>query len=226
MASAPQDDDSGTPPEHGRRVNPTRPVMPFALPLGVAAAALLVLLIPLPSGSLSVITTRVLSRVGFAVPGAAGISDVALVILAATTAIAMAWSWRTAIPARAAVASSAVGVGLAYGISETAKLVFRQPRPCGRWASVGACDLADYSFPSNHATLAFGAAFVIALATRTLVVTCAALALASLTALGRLLEGAHYLHDVAAGAVLGTVVPALLAAALLLARRPRARRRE
>ncbi|PRI10251.1 phosphatase PAP2 family protein [Leucobacter massiliensis] len=201
-----------------------RPARVPVVPLGAALLALLVLLIPLSSESLSVVVTRAAMRAGFGVPGATVISDLALLLLAVGTAASLAWAWIRRPATRVVLAAAALGVGIAYVLSESAKLVFQQLRPCGRWEGVGSCELADYSFPSNHATLAFGAVFVIALAVGGFWATAGALVVALLTAVGRLLEGAHYLHDVAAGAVLGTAVPALLVGAVLLIARRRQRK--
>ena len=190
------------------KLSPLR--LPIALPLGVVAIALTVLLLPMPVENLSVAATRSLSRAGFAVPGMIHVSDAALALLAATTLVSLGWSWRTTPRLRPVVVSSAVGVALAYGSSEALKLLVQQERPCGRWPSVGDCDLTDFSFPSNHATLAFGALMTIAWVLDKLSVTVAALLLAMTVAAARILEGAHYLHDVAAGAALGIVLPGII----------------
>ncbi|MDQ1205729.1 membrane-associated phospholipid phosphatase [Microbacterium sp. SORGH_AS 862] len=86
---------------------------------------------------------------------------------------------------------------------------------------MGVCDAADFSLPSNHAALAFAAVVVIAVATRGGWLTLAALLFAFVVAIARMLEGAHYLHDAAAGALIGLPVPAIMAWA---ARRTRPRR--
>lgn len=190
--------------------------LPVALPAGVVAVALALLVLPFPGESLSVVTTHALSRAGFAVPGMTHISDAALALLAAVTLVSLAWSWREHPQFRPVAVSSAVGVALAYGTSEALKLLVQQDRPCGRWPSVGECDLADYSFPSNHATLAFGALMTIALVLDKLSVTIGALILAVMVAAARIFAGAHYLHDVAAGAVLGIVIPGIIGGLMFL----------
>ncbi|MFD5599561.1 phosphatase PAP2 family protein [Leucobacter sp. NPDC058333] len=175
--------------------------------------ALVTVLLPGINGSVSVAVTRMMGAAGFEIPGARYLSDAALVLLAVGVAVAMMWSWRARPHARAVVAATAIGVVLAYGMSELAKLVFQQARPCTVWPGVGECDASDYSFPSNHATLAFGAVCVIAFAGARLWTTLAAIVVAVFVAAGRLLEGAHYLHDVAAAALLGIFMPVLLGVA-------------
>ncbi|MFK4731325.1 phosphatase PAP2 family protein [Agromyces mediolanus] len=103
------------------------------------------------------------------------------------------------------VASAAVP--LAYAASEGIKLLVGQGRPC--WSSGIAADCppaGDWSFPSNHATVAFALAAVIALAAERRVTVWLALVLAIVAASARVLEGVHYAHDVAAGALLGVLV--------------------
>ena len=196
---------------------------PAVLAVGFVAVALAVLLVPLQTESLSVVATRALSRVGFAIPGMVYVSDAALAMLAAVTLAALAWSWKAKPQSRLVVVASAVGVVVAYGASEALKLLIRQDRPCGTWPSIGECDLTDYSFPSNHSTLAFGAVIAIALVIDKLSVIVGAAILAVAVALARILEGAHYLHDVAAGAALGVLVPGLIVTGAVLWGRRRSR---
>lgn len=111
-----------------------------------------------------------------------------------------------------------VGTAVAYAISEVVKSLVDEARPCRAVAhavtSIAACPAAnDYSFPSNHATLAAVMATGIILArpvTAWLVVP-----MALLVAFSRVFLGVHYPHDVAAGLVLGAVV-ALLTARLFV----------
>ncbi|ONK12397.1 phosphatase PAP2 family protein [Streptomyces sp. MP131-18] len=104
----------------------------------------------------------------------------------------------------------------AYGLSESLKLVVDQERPCR--AVPGADALAacpppgDWSFPSNHATLA------VALATGLVWLwpraAAAVVTAGAATAALRVVIGVHYPHDVLAGAALGAAVTA---AAMLVA---------
>ncbi|QOR70082.1 phosphatase PAP2 family protein [Ruania alkalisoli] len=140
------------------------------------------------------------------------LSEVTLLALALATAATGILAWRRSKERRALLFAASAGVVCAYGLSETAKLLFAQERPCTRWALPGECPPpGDWSLPSNHATLAFGAVIVIALATRHAWVTWAALTTAILVGTGRILQGVHYLHDVAFGALLGASVPAVAA---------------
>lgn len=189
----------------------TRLPVRSVLPLGTAAAlAALLLLVPLP-GSLSVVGTRWLSSAGSSMPSVELISEAGLVLLAAATAAVMARAWRSRPERRLHIAASAVGVVLAYLLSEGGKLLFAQARPCSVWQTAGECPPAgDWSLPSNHATLAFAAAVVMAISVGRSWLTWSALALASVVAVGRVAQGVHYVHDVALGAILGLAVPLLL----------------
>lgn len=98
---------------------------------------------------------------------------------------------------------------LAYAISEVAKLVIEQERPCR--AVPGARPLAecpgvgDWSFPSNHSTIA-GAAAMAVFVCRRGKLGVAALCLGALVAFSRVVVGAHYPHDVLVGFLLGVAV--------------------
>jgi membrane-associated phospholipid phosphatase len=181
------------------------------LPLGIASAlAALLLIVPLP-GSLSVVGTRWLSATGSAVPAVELISEAGLLLLAGATAVVMTLAWWSRPERRLRIAASAVGVILAYLLSEGGKLLFAQARPCSVWPVAGECPPAgDWSLPSNHATLAFGAAAVIAIAVGRSWLTWSAIALASVVAVGRVAQGVHYVHDIALGAILGVAVPLLV----------------
>ncbi|MCI0385531.1 phosphatase PAP2 family protein [Streptomyces sp. CNQ085] len=130
-----------------------------------------------------------------------------LLILAALLAAAC-WRVRHAGPevlARALLGGTAVAA--AYGLSETAKLVVREERPCRAVPDaptpIAPCpEPGDWSFPSNHATIAAAAAVTVVLVWRAM--AWLVLPLAVLTAFSRVFLGVHYPHDVAAGALLGT----------------------
>ncbi|WP_270365499.1 phosphatase PAP2 family protein [Microbacterium algeriense] len=186
-----------------------------ALPLAVASGfAVLLLIVPMP-GSLSVLGTRWLSSLGSAVPGIDLVSEVGLVLLAAITAAAIARAWRGHPERRLQTAAAAGGVLIAYLLSEGGKVLFAQARPCAFWEVAGECPPpGDWSLPSNHATLAFGATAVIAVALGRSWLTWATVALATVVAVGRVAQGVHYLHDIALGALLGAGVPLLLVIAV------------
>lgn len=110
----------------------------------------------------------------------------------------------------------------AYLISEVSKTFIQEERPCR--AVEGAVHIAacpapgDWSFPSNHATIAAASAAVIVVAWRRMAPW--VLPLAALMAFSRVFVGVHYPHDVVAGFVLGVVAAPLAAVALAAALRP------
>ncbi|WP_193777596.1 phosphatase PAP2 family protein [Streptomyces sp. BBFR25] len=102
-----------------------------------------------------------------------------------------------------------LATALAYVCSELLKSGFTEERPCravpGAAASLAECPpTGDWSFPSNHATIAGASAVALLLVRRALVLLTAPLAL--LMAFSRVFVGVHYPHDVAAGLLLGAVV--------------------
>ncbi|MGK5737484.1 phosphatase PAP2 family protein [Micromonospora sp. URMC 103] len=113
---------------------------------------------------------------------------------------------------RALALVSPVPVVLAYGCSEWLKTVVDEDRPCRaatRAIIAGTCPPpGDWSFPSNHATIAGALAVATLLLSRR--VGLVALPLAALAAFSRTFVGVHYPHDVAAGALLGALVVLLL----------------
>ncbi|MFB7091206.1 phosphatase PAP2 family protein [Streptomyces sp. NPDC056296] len=116
-----------------------------------------------------------------------------------------------------------VATAVAYVCSELLKSGFTQERPCRALAeavpSLAACPpTGDWSFPSNHATIAGASAVALALVRRAVIWLTAPLAL--LMAFSRVFVGVHYPHDVAAGLLLGAVVAAT---AVRLGRRPATR---
>ncbi|MFB6553322.1 phosphatase PAP2 family protein [Streptomyces sp. NPDC056405] len=116
-----------------------------------------------------------------------------------------------------------VATAVAYVCSELLKSGFTQERPCRAVAeavpSLAACPpTGDWSFPSNHATIAGASAVALALVRRAVIWLTAPLAL--LMAFSRVFVGVHYPHDVAVGLLLGAVVAAT---AVRLGRRPATR---
>ncbi|MGA5418503.1 phosphatase PAP2 family protein [Streptomyces pseudogriseolus] len=116
-----------------------------------------------------------------------------------------------------------LATAVAYVCSEVLKSMVTEERPC-RAVTDAAPSLAtcppygDWSFPSNHATIAGASAATLVLVRRTLIRLTAPLAL--LAAFSRVFVGVHYPHDVAAGLLLGAAVaPAVVA----LATRPATR---
>ncbi|MFH9808224.1 phosphatase PAP2 family protein [Streptomyces olivaceus] len=120
----------------------------------------------------------------------------------------------------AIAALAPLATAVAYVCSELLKSALTEERPCravdGAVSSLAACPpTGDWSFPSNHATIAGASAVALVLIRRALVWLTVPLAL--LMAFSRVFVGVHYPHDVAAGLLLGAVVAA---AAVRLGTRP------
>lgn len=120
--------------------------------------------------------------------------------------------------AMAAVAWTGIGTAVAVGAGLALKQVFAETRPCLAMhvTTVQPCPgPTDYSFPSDHTTVAVALAAGLLLANRRLGLIAAALAL--LEGFSRVYLGQHYPHDVAAGLILSTLI---LMAGWPLVRRP------
>ncbi|RZU72692.1 undecaprenyl-diphosphatase [Micromonospora kangleipakensis] len=112
------------------------------------------------------------------------------------------------IRGRALALAAPVSVLMAYGGSEGLKDLVAEDRPCRSPADLvivaAHCPPAgDWSFPSNHATIAGALAAATLLLHRRIGLVAAPLAL--LAALSRTFIGVHYPHDVAAGLLLGAL---------------------
>jgi undecaprenyl-diphosphatase len=139
-------------------------------------------------------------------------TDAVLVLYLA--AFGMLW-WRARTrpaPVVARVLAAPAVTVLAYTLSETAKRWKAADRPCrlvDAAPPIAACpEVGDWSFPSNHATVA-GAVAVAVLwcAVRLGIVV---LLLAAAAAASRVVVGVHFPHDVLAGFLLGAAVAAAL----------------
>jgi undecaprenyl-diphosphatase len=112
----------------------------------------------------------------------------------------------------AGVLATPFAVVIAYLANTGIKDVFQEPRPCRALPHaylVEACPPPDdYAFPSNHTTVAFAFTVALALTYRWL----GGIALLAAVAMGasRVYVGAHYPHDVAVGAVVGSLVALIL----------------
>ncbi len=129
-------------------------------------------------------------------------------------AFALLW-WRARTrpaPVAARALAAPVVTVLAYAISETAKGWKAVGRPCRLVPAappIAPCpEVGDWSFPSNHATIA--GAVAVAVLWSTLRLGMAVLVVAAAAAASRVVVGVHFPHDVVAGFLLGAVVAAAL----------------
>ncbi|MGW2783110.1 phosphatase PAP2 family protein [Streptomyces populi] len=125
--------------------------------------------------------------------------------------MAVGWWHARRVGVTASVTALAVPfvVVAGYGVDAVLKLLVREDRPCQslRVTTLEACPApGDWSFPSNHAAVAL--LFV----SRRLGALAAAAACAM--TVSRVVVGAHYLHDVLAGVVVGALVALLVMSAL------------
>jgi len=185
----------------------------LATALAVAAARLL----QAPSEALYV---AVVGRTGH-LPGLDAVAATGVALLLGLVVVVGVVGRRRG-PAVLATAVLGVGAsGLAYLASEAVKDLVRQPRGCWALAQAADCPPAgDWSFPSNHTTVAVALAVTAALtgaAAGARWVTGPAVLLAAGVAAARVAQGAHLPHDVLAGALLGAGV---VAAVLTLLRGP------
>ncbi|MET8906251.1 phosphatase PAP2 family protein [Micromonospora sp. NPDC004551] len=114
---------------------------------------------------------------------------------------------------RALALAAPVAVVCAYASSAGLKTLIAEDRPCRSPADLvivaGHCPpVGDWSFPSNHATIAGALAATTLLLHRRIGLV--AVPLAVLAAVSRTFVGVHYPHDVAAGLLLGVLVGTLL----------------
>ncbi len=139
---------------------------------------------------------------GFETIGVVGYA-LAVVVLWLATRPGEERGWKVA-----ALAASA-SAGLALLINQLIAQIWHRPRPYE--SHPHAYHLAhshDPSFPSDHASAAFGIAFAIYLIDRR--VGRIFLAVAALIGIGRVVVGAHYPLDVLASVVVGAVAAALV----------------
>ncbi|MFF5503115.1 phosphatase PAP2 family protein [Streptomyces roseolus] len=131
------------------------------------------------------------------------------------------WRSRTGSSLAMAVAFLApLATAFGYVVSEALKSLIDEERPCravaGAPAALIDCPVyGDWSFPSNHSTIAGAAAIALALSWRG--IAWLTVPMAILMAFSRVFVGVHYPHDVTAGLLLGGLVAFLFMRA---ARRP------
>jgi membrane-associated phospholipid phosphatase len=106
------------------------------------------------------------------------------------------------------VAWAGIGTVIAVAVNLGLKQVFTETRPCNALApvvTVQPCPgLTDYSFPSNHTTIAFALAVGVFLVNRRLGTI--AILLAALEGFSRVYLGQHYPHDVIAAALISSAL--------------------
>lgn len=135
-----------------------------------------------------------------------------LLILVASAALLAVWSRLRDRTAFWRLTSAGIGVVGAYLLSEVIKLMVAEHRPCRglNVATVMTCpEVGDWSWPSNHSVIA--AAFATACMLVSPRTGWFAVPVAVLIAYSRVAAGVHYVHDVASGLALGTVVVTLVA---------------
>ncbi|MER7128106.1 phosphatase PAP2 family protein [Streptosporangium saharense] len=138
----------------------------------------------------------------------------------AVFAVLSLWVWwrarRGPAGAMALALLGPVATVAAYAVSEVVKVLLREERPCralhGVTTLVPCPPYGDWSLPSNHATLAAGAAAGLMIAWRALAPYVVVLAL--LSGMSRVFVGVHYPHDVAVGLLLGGVLVPVVVLAL------------
>jgi undecaprenyl-diphosphatase len=143
------------------------------------------------------------------------VADKGLLVLLAVTAGLALVTWLRDRPGFGLLAAAGVGTVAAYATSEIVKLLVTEERPCRvvDVATVLACPApGDWSWPSNHATIAGALAVACLLVVPRLWPVVVPVALA--VACARVAAGVHYVHDVASGLALGVVVTCLVALAV------------
>lgn len=139
------------------------------------------------------------------------VADKGLLVLAAITACLALFTWLRDRSRFVLLAAAGVGTLSAYVVSEVVKLVVTEERPCRvvDVATVLTCPApGDWSWPSNHSTIAGALAVACLLVAPRLWLAVVPLALA--VAGARVAAGVHYVHDVASGLALGVLVTCLV----------------
>ncbi|WP_129789879.1 phosphatase PAP2 family protein [Promicromonospora panici] len=148
--------------------------------------------------------------------GLAGlVADKGLLALVAITACLVLFTWLRDRPRFWLLAAAGAGTVAAYAVSEAVKLVVTEERPCRvvDVATVLACPVpGDWSWPSNHSTIA-GALTVACLLVAPRLWP-AVVPLALVIAGARVAAGVHYMHDVASGLALGVLIACLVGLAV------------
>ena len=101
---------------------------------------------------------------------------------------------------------SALGIGLAIGLSSGLKYLVNRARPFKDYPNEIVqrdFNVGPYSFPSGHTTSAFATATCLSLSTKKWYITVPAFTYASLVGDSRMRLGVHYPSDVLAGMLIG-----------------------
>ncbi|MEV0953760.1 phosphatase PAP2 family protein [Promicromonospora sp. NPDC050249] len=150
---------------------------------------------------------------GSPLAGLAGlVAERGLLVLVAVVAALVLYTWFRDRPGFVLLTAAGAGTVAAYATSEVVKLAVTEERPCRAIdvATVLACPApGDWSWPSNHSTIAGALAVACLLAVPRLWPVVVPLALA--VAGARVAAGVHYVHDVASGLALGAAVTCLVA---------------
>ncbi|MCP2266205.1 undecaprenyl-diphosphatase [Promicromonospora thailandica] len=148
--------------------------------------------------------------------GAAGlVADKGLLALVAITASLVVLAWFRDRPRFGLLTAAGAGTLAAYAASEVIKLVVTEERPCRvvDVATVLACPVpGDWSWPSNHSTIAGALATACLVAVPRLWPAVVPLALA--VAGARVAAGVHYVHDVTSGLALGVLITCVVGLAV------------
>jgi membrane-associated phospholipid phosphatase len=148
--------------------------------------------------------------------GLAGlVADKGLLVLVATAACLAMFTWLRDRPRFGLLAAAGVGTVAAYATSEVVKLMVTEERPCRvvDVATVLPCPApGDWSWPSNHSTIAGALAVTCLLVAPRLWPLVVPLALA--VAGARVAAGVHYVHDVVSGLAVGVVLTCLVGLAV------------
>lgn len=208
-------------PSSQRVVDPRRPGQPFVVPGGTRVAWALGGLLALLSAATFFARDDLYASAAAAASGSEWeavvgiVAEVGVLTLVGSAAVLAVWGWLRDRRAFLTLASAGVGVAGAYATSELVKLLVEQQRPCRAVdvQTVLACPgVGDWSWPSNHATVA---AAIAAACFFTLPRSAWFVApVAALIAASRVAAGVHYVHDVLAGLALG-LVGVTIAVALL-----------
>ncbi|MFD4676976.1 phosphatase PAP2 family protein [Lentzea sp. NPDC058450] len=138
-------------------------------------------------------------------------NEYGLVALGVVVLALLVWAARSGMPelvARALWVPASMAIAPTIGL--VVKNVIAEPRPCRtvvNFPMLLPCEApTDFSFPSNHTTIAAAFAVSLFLLNRRWGVAAVVFALAMAAA--RVLAGAHYPHDVLAGLLLGALIGA------------------